>query len=501
MNQPRTLFDKLWDAHRIRELAPGVDLLAVDRHLYIDLHSLLFADLEKQGHSVRNPEMTFAVPDHVVSSAPGRTGGNAEWSERYISALRAAAHKYGIHLFDVNDDGQGIVHVIGPELGLTQPGLLLLCGDSHTSTHGGLGALSWGIGASEVMHVLATQSIVQRKPKRMRVRFEGPLPAGVEPKDLILHLIGRIGAAGGTGYAVEYAGSVIREMEVEGRLTICNLSIELGAKSGLIAPDDKTIDFIRGRQFAPKGADWDRAVGQWRALASDDDAHFDRELIVDVSGLSPQITWGTSPQDVIGVADCIPDPDDATDDDRKRSMRAALDYMGLTPGRLLAGTPVDWVFIGSCTNSRISDLRAAAAVVRGKTVASNVRAWVVPGSKSVKRHAEAEGIDKVFLQAGFEWREPGCSLCAGVNGETVGRGERSVSTSNRNFVGRQGPGARTHLASPAMAAAAAIAGCITDVQSIQATNSRSIQATDSRSIQATDSRSIQATDSRSMRKP
>ncbi|MFN0305608.1 MAG: 3-isopropylmalate dehydratase large subunit [Burkholderiales bacterium] len=473
MNQPRTLFDKLWDAHRIREIAQGVDLLAVDRHLYIDLHSLLFADLEKLGHPVRNPEMTFAVPDHVVSTIPGRTGGNAEWSERYISALRQAARKHGIRLFDVNDDGQGIVHVIGPELGLTQPGLLLLCGDSHTSTHGGLGALSWGIGASEVMHVLATQTIVQRKPKRMRVRFEGRLPAGVEPKDLILHLIGRIGTAGGTGYAVEYAGSAIREMDVEGRLTICNLSIELGAKSGLIAPDDKTIDFVRGRQFAPKGADWDRAVAQWRALASDDDAHFERELAVDVSGLSPQITWGTSPEDVIGVADRIPDPDDAADDDRKRSMRAALDYMGLTPGRPLAGTPVDWVFIGSCTNSRISDLRSAAAVVQGKKVASNVKAWVVPGSKSVKRRAEAEGLDQVFVQAGFEWREPGCSLCAGANGETVGRGERSVSTSNRNFVGRQGPGARTHLASPAMAAAAAIAGCITDVRT--GTDSRSIR--------------------------
>ena len=282
----------------------------------------------------------------------------------------------------------------------------------------------------------------------------------------------RLGTAGGTGYAVEYAGSVIREMEVEGRLTICNLSIELGAKSGLIAPDDKTIDFVRGREFAPKEANWDRAVAQWRALASDDDAHFDRELEVDVSALSPQITWGTSPQDVIGVADRIPDPDDAPDDDRKRSMHAALDYMGLTPGRPLAGTPVDWVFIGSCTNSRISDLRAAAAVVQGKKVASNVKAWVVPGSKSVKRRAEAEGLDQVFVQAGFAWREPGCSLCAGANGETVGPGERSVSTSNRNFVGRQGPGARTHLASPTMAAAAAIAGCITDVRT--ATDSWSV---------------------------
>jgi 3-isopropylmalate/(R)-2-methylmalate dehydratase large subunit len=462
----RTLFDKLWDAHRIRSLAPGVDLLAVDRHLYIDLHALLFADLEKEGRDVRNPEMTFAVPDHVVSSAPGRTGGNAEWSERYISALRRAAQKYGIRLFDVNDDGQGIVHVIGPELGLTQPGILLLCGDSHTSTHGGLGALSWGIGASEVMHVLATQTIVQRKPQRMRVNFDGRLPPGVEAKDIILHLIGQIGAAGGTGCAVEYAGSAIREMEIEGRLTICNLSIELGAKTGMVAPDDKAFAFVHGRPFAPKGRDWDRAIGQWRLLASDADADFDREVDVDVTKLAPQVTWGTSPQDVIGINDLIPDPDCASDSDRKRSMRAALDYMGLRPGHPIAGTPIDWVFIGSCTNSRIADLRSAAAVARGRHVSPKVKAWVVPGSKTVKRQAEAEGLDKIFLEAGFEWREPGCSLCVGANGETLGRGERSVSTTNRNFVGRQGPGARTHLASPPMAAAAAVAGYITDVRAL-----------------------------------
>ena len=463
---PQTLFDKIWDAHRICSLAPGVDLLAVDRHLYIDLHALLFADLEKQGRGVRNPEMTFAVPDHVVSTAPGRTGGTAEWSERYISALRRAAKKYGIRLFDVNDDGQGIVHVIGPELGLTQPGLLLLCGDSHTSTHGGLGALSWGIGASEVMHVLATQTIVQRKPKRMRVNIEGRLSAGVEPKDVILCLIGQIGAAGGTGYAVEYAGSAMRAMAIEGRLTICNLSIELGAKTGMVAPDETAFEFVNGRPFAPKGSDWDRAIAQWRLLASDADALFDREVDLDVSNLSPQITWGTSPQDVIGINDAIPDPEAATDPDRKRSMRAALDYMGLQPGQPLAGTPIDWVFIGSCTNSSLADLRAAAAVAKGRKVAPKVKAWVVPGSKSVKRQAEADGLDKIFLAAGFEWREPGCSLCVGANGETLAPGERSVSTSNRNFVGRQGPGARTHLASPPMAAAAAIAGRITDVRTL-----------------------------------
>jgi 3-isopropylmalate/(R)-2-methylmalate dehydratase large subunit len=462
----QTLFDKLWDAHRIRSLAPGVDLLAVDRHLYIDLHALLFADLEKQGRGVRNPEMTFAVPDHVVSSAPGRTGGNAEWSERYISALRRAAKKYGIRLFDVNDDGQGIVHVIGPELGLTQPGILLLCGDSHTSTHGGLGALSFGIGASEVMHVLATQTIVQRKPQRMRVNFEGRLPVGVEPKDIILHLIGQIGAAGGTGYAVEYAGSAIRSMAIEGRLTICNLSIELGAKTGMVAPDDKAIEFVHGRPFAPQDSDWDRALTQWRSLSSDVGARFDREVHLDITALAPQITWGTSPQDVIGINELIPDPDKASNSERKRSMHAALDYMGLQPGRPLAGTPIDWVFIGSCTNSRISDLRAAATVAKDRHVSPKVKAWVVPGSKTVKRQAEAEGLDKIFLQAGFEWREPGCSLCAGANGETLGRGERSVSTSNRNFVGRQGPGARTHLASPPMAVAAAIAGCIADVRNL-----------------------------------
>jgi len=462
----RTLFDKIWDSHRITELAPGVDLLAVDRHLYHDLHALMFATLEGRGLRVRNPEMTFATPDHTVSTAPGRTGGEAEWSERYLSALRTAAKRHGFALFDVNDPAQGIVHVIGPELGLTQPGVLLMCGDSHTSTHGGLGALAWGIGASEVVHVLATQTIVQRKPRRMRVNFEGVPRAGVEPKDLILHLIGRVGAAGGNGFAVEYAGSAIRAMEIEGRLTICNLSIEFGAKSGMVAPDDRTFEYLHGRPFAPQGADWDRACTQWRTLVSDVDATFDRVVDIDVNAIAPHVTWGTSPEQVIPIDGAVPDPDAAPDVARRGAMRAALDYMDLRPGQPIAGTPVQWVFIGSCTNSRLPDLRRAAAVVRGRRVASGVKAWVVPGSQSVKAAAEREGLDRVFREAGFEWREPGCSLCVGSNGETVGAGERCVSTSNRNFVGRQGPGARTHLASPAMAAAAAITGRITDVRSL-----------------------------------
>jgi 3-isopropylmalate/(R)-2-methylmalate dehydratase large subunit len=367
-------------------------------------------------------------------------------------------------LFDVNDAGQGIAHVIGPELGITQPGMLVLAGDSHTSTHGALGALAWGIGATEGVHVLATQTLLQRKPQRMRIRFEGALGHGVVAKDLILHAIGRLGTAAGVGHAVEYAGSAIRALEIEGRLTVCNLSIELGAKCGMIAPDDKTYDYLHGRPYAPRAEQWERALQHWKTFHSDAEAQFERDIEIDVGEVRPQISWGTSPQDVIAVDDIIPDPAAAADAERRQAMQAALDYMGLVPGQPIAGTKVDWVFIGSCTNSRISDLRSAAGVVRGRKVAAHVRAWVVPGSQGVKRDAEAEGLDRVFREAGFEWREPGCSLCVGANGELVGPGERCVSTSNRNFVGRQGPGARTHLASPTMAAAAAIAGAITDVR-------------------------------------
>lgn len=462
--QTHTLFDKLWQEHVIAEIGEGVSLLAVDRHILIDLHSGAFGVLRKRGLGVRNPEMNVSVPDHVVSSAPGRTGGSAAWSEEHIGRLREGSREFRLRLFDVNDDSQGIAHVIGPELGITQPGVLLVCGDSHTTTHGALGALAWGLGFSEVVHVLATQSIVQRKPARMRVRFEGRMRPGVEPKDLVLNLIGKVGAAGATGFAVEYAGSAVREMDIEGRMTVCNLSIEMGAKFGLVAPDDRTFDYVHGRPYAPKAAHWDGALAYWRTLHSDEGAPFEREIEIDAGGIAPQVTWGTSPMDVIAVDGLVPDPQRCADPERRRSMQAALQYMDLKPGAPIAGTKIDWAFLGSCTNSRLSDLRRAAQVVRGKRVAPHVRAWVVPGSKGVKRDAEAEGLDRIFREAGFEWREPGCSLCAGANGEFVGAGERCISTSNRNFVGRQGRGARTHLASPAMAAAAAVRGSIADVR-------------------------------------
>lgn len=461
----RTLFDKVWDAHVVAELGGGTDLLHVDRHLLHDLGgAAALRDVARRGLKVRNPELTFAVPDHAVSSAPGRDWNTTEVSGRLVGALRSETAKHGIRLFDLGEDGQGIVHVMGPELGLSQPGLTVMCGDSHTCSHGGVGALAFGIGASELVHVLATQCIAQARPKRFRVRFEGTPGPDVAPKDLILYLIGRVGAKAGTGYAMEYAGSAIRAMGVEGRLTVCNLSIELGAKTGMVAPDDTTIEYVSGRPFAPRGALFDQAVAAWRQLPSDADAVFDREEVVDVGALAPQITWGNSVEDTIAVDGRVPDPAQAPSQARAAAIQATLDYMGLSPGAPIAGTPVDWVFIGSCTNSRLSDLRAAAEVARGRKVADRVRAWVVPGSVAVQRAAEAEGLHEVFRAAGFEWREPGCSLCVGVNGEMVGPRQRSVSTSNRNFVGRQGPLARTHLASPAMAAAAAVSGAIADVR-------------------------------------
>jgi 3-isopropylmalate/(R)-2-methylmalate dehydratase large subunit len=383
-----------------------------------------------------------------------------------LAPLRRRAQELGIRLFDLGQDGHGIVHIIGPELGLSLPGLSIVCGDSHTCTHGGLGALAFGVGSSELVHVLATQTLVQRRPRRMRVDFEGTPGRGVTPKDMILYLIGKLGAAAGTGFAVEYAGSAIRSMPVEGRLTICNLSIEMGAKMGLIAPDDVTYQYIAGRDFAPRGRDFDAAVAHWRTLPADFDAIYDAQHQVDLADVAPQITWGTSPEHVIAVDQPVPDPATAPDDRRRTAWTAALAYQGLEPGKPIAGTKVDWAFLGSCTNSRISDLRAAADIVRGRRKASHVTAWVVPGSERVKRAAEAEGLDRVFTDAGFEWREPGCSMCVASNGETVPPGQRSVSTSNRNFVGRQGPRARTHLASPAMAAAAAISGAITDVRKL-----------------------------------
>jgi 3-isopropylmalate/(R)-2-methylmalate dehydratase large subunit len=464
-----TLLDRLWDPHVVADLGDGWSLLHIDRVLMHDLSGWrAMEEMRERGLSVSSPELAFATPDHAISTAPGRRGNSYGPGERLWSGLRDGAARNGIPFFDIGQVGQGIVHVMGPEMGITLPGTTLVCGDSHTCTNGGLGALAFGIGSSELVHVLATQVLRQRKPRAMRVRLEGRPGPGVTPKDLILHLIGRIGADGGAGHAVEFAGEAIRALPIEGRMTVCNMAIELGAKMGFVAPDETTFAYVAGRPFAPEGAMLDRAVAHWRGLASDADAAFDREVVVDAGGIAPTVSWGTSPEHAIAIDAAIPVPDAAPDAERRAAWRAALDYMGLTPGRPIAGTPVDWVFIGSCTNSRITDLRDAAAVARGRKVAPGVRAWVVPGSEAVKRQAEAEGLDAVFRGAGFEWREPGCSLCVAANGERVPEGARCASTSNRNFIGRQGPGARTHLMGPAMAAAAAVTGTITDVRRLAA---------------------------------
>ena len=450
----KTLFDKVWDLHVVDELGDGMQLMFVDRHVVHELSGHRGqVEMSKRGLKMRNPELALGSFDHVISTAPGSRGGNNANADRIIDIFRSESRKAGMRVYDIGEDGQGIVHVIGPETGFTIPGTLLVCGDSHTCTHGALGTLAWGIGTTELVHVLATQTIVQQKPKTMRVDFRGTPAKGVTAKDLILALIGKLGTAGGMGYAVEYAGEAIRGLDMEGRMTVCNLSIELGAKIGMIAPDDKTTTFLKDRRHAPKGAQWEQAVAHWKTLPSDDGAKFDAEHSLDCSALAPQITWGTSPEDVVGVDEKIPD--------RKPD---ALAYMGLSAGKPIAGTRVDRVFIGSCTNSRLPDLRAAAVIAKGRKVAKHVEAWVVPGSWRIKQDAEAEGLHEVFKEAGFQWREAGCSMCVAANGDYVAPLARCVSTSNRNFVGRQGPQARTHLASPAMAAAAAIAGEITDVR-------------------------------------
>lgn len=463
----KTLLDKLWDQHVVADLGEGWSLLHIDRHLLHDLSGTAgLMALAQRGLTVGNPELAFATPDHVVSSAPGRTGQTFAPGAKLWAGLKQLSAKAGIRYFELGELGQGIVHVMAPELGITLPGVSLICGDSHTCTNGGLGALAFGVGSSELTHALATQTLRQRKPKAMRVRFEGKPGPGVTAKDLILNLVGRIGAAAGTGHAVEYAGDAIRAMGMEGRMTICNLSIELGAKIGFIAPDETTFAYVEGRRFAPKGETFHRAVAQWRQLTSDDDAAFDRDEVIDVADIAPTITWGTSPEHAIAIDQPIPDPANAPDPTRRKAWQEALAYMALVPGQPIEGTGIDWVFIGSCTNSRLSDLRDAAAIARGRHVADGVTAWVVPGSERVKRDAEAEGLDAIFRNAGFQWREPGCSMCVAANGERVPPGARAVSTSNRNFVGRQGPEARTHLASPAMAVAAAITGRLTDVRKL-----------------------------------
>ena len=462
----QTMFDKIWDSHVIADLGEGWSLLYLDRILVHDLSGgRAMAELAEAGRHVAEPRKVFATPDHAVSTLPGRTSETYAKGGFLLKSLRERCAAEGVRIFDLGKPGNGIVHVIAPELAIVLPGLTLACGDSHTCTNGGVGAMAFGIGASELGHALATQTLPQRRPGTFRIRFEGARPPGVTAKDMILAAIGRFGAAAGTGMAMEYAGSAVAGMAMEERLTLCNLSIEMGAKVGMVAPDETTFAYLAGREFAPKGAAWEAALTDWRALPSDPGARFTREEVIEVGSIVPQITWGTSPEHVADVTGHVPQLSDAPDAGKRAAWEAALDYMGLQPGQKLAGTRVDWVFIGSCTNSRLSDLRAAADVLKGRRKADHVTAWVVPGSETVKAEAEAEGLHLRFLEAGFECREPGCALCVAANGEQVPDGARCVSTSNRNFVGRQGTGARTHLASPAMAAAAALAGAIVDVRS------------------------------------
>lgn len=458
----RTLLDKLWDSHVIQQYENGWALLHIDRQLLHDLSGTASLNaLSARRLNVHNPELVFATPDHAVSSAPGRDASTYETGGKLWKRLHNLTRQENIRFFDIGQQGHGIVHVMAPELGLVLPGFTVICGDSHTCTNGALGALAFGVGSSELAHALATQTLKQRKPKSMRIRFEGTLSSGVTAKDLILYTIGRLGVAAGTGYAVEYVGPVVSQLSMEQRMTLCNLSIEFGAKMGFIAPDKITFEYIKGRQYAPLGDAWDQACESWRTLGSDADARFDSEVVINASEVGQMITWGISPEHVIPIDQNIPDIDKSLEDSVCKARQTAFEYMGLTPGAPLAGTPVDRVFIGSCTNARLSDLVEAAEIVRGYQVAAHVKAWVVPGSEDVKQKAQALGLDTDFKNAGFEWREPGCSMCVAANGEIGQPGERIVSTTNRNFVGRQGPGVRTHLASPRVAAACALAGVIT----------------------------------------
>jgi 3-isopropylmalate/(R)-2-methylmalate dehydratase large subunit len=471
---PRTLYEKIWESHVVDRRDDGTCLIYIDRHLVHEVTSpQAFEALALAGRKVRRPDLTLAVPDHNLPTTPRLDAAGQRLpiadpeSAAQLAALERNAPASGIRYIDASAPEQGIVHVVGPEQGFTLPGCTLVCGDSHTAAHGALGALAFGIGTSEVEHVLATQTLLLKQSKSMNIRIEGKLGFGVSPKDLILAIIGRIGAAGGTGYVVEYSGSTIRDMSIEGRLTISNMSIEAGARAGLVAPDDTTFAYLKGRPMAPAGAEWERAVAYWRTLPSDPGARFDRVVEIDAAEIAPNVTWGTSPEDVVPVTGVVPDPESFAEAAKREAARKSLAYMGLEPGQRLQDVAVENIFIGSCTNSRIEDLRAAADVLRGRRRAEGVRqALVVPGSGLVKRQAEAEGLDRVFVEAGFEWREPGCSACLGMNPDKVPAGERCASTSNRNFVGRQGPGARTHLVSPAMAAAAAVTGRLTDVREL-----------------------------------
>ena len=463
----KTLYDKIWENHLVHEQNDGTTLIYVDRHLVHEVTSpQAFEGLRLQKRKVRRPELTLAVPDHNVPTTDRTKGINDEESRIQVETLRKNCKDFGVKLFDVNDKRQGIVHIIGPEQGFTQPGTVIVCGDSHTATHGAFGALAFGIGTSEVEHVLATQTLIQKKSKNLRIKVNGKLPKGVTAKDVILKIIGTIGTAGGTGYVIEFAGDIIKNLSMEERMTVCNMTIEAGARAGLIAPDEKTFDYLKGKTMSPKGENWKKALEYWKTLYTDKDCKFDKEINIDGKNIEPLVTWGTSPQDVSPVTGIVPDPENEKNEDRKMAMKRSLDYMGLKANTKISDIKIDKIFIGSCTNGRIEDLRLAADLLKGKKIAKNVSAMVVPGSGLVKEQAEKEGIDKIFKDAGFEWREPGCSMCLGMNPDQLKPKERCASTSNRNFEGRQGRGGRTHLVSPGMAIAAAIKGHLTDVREI-----------------------------------
>ena len=464
----KTLYDKIWDDHLVHAQEDGTSLLYVDRHLVHEVTSpQAFEGLRNSNRKVRQPNLTLAVADHNVPTSDRSKGISDEESRLQVETLEKNCEEFGIKLFGMNDKRQGIVHIIGPEQGFTQPGSIIVCGDSHTATHGAFGSLAFGIGTSEVEHVLATQTLVQKKSKNFRIKVDGKLSIGVTSKDVILQIIGKIGTAGGTGYVIEYAGSLISSLSVEQRMTICNMTIEGGARAGLIEPDQKIFDYLKGRPMAPKKENWDKALDYWSKLKSENDASFDKEVTLDGKDIMPMVTWGTSPQDVISIDGRIPNPDNEADEDRKNSIERSLKYMGLKPGTAIKDVKIDKVFIGSCTNGRIEDLRDAAKIIKNKKIAQHVYAMVVPGSGLVKQQAEQEGLDKVFKESGFDWREPGCSMCLAMNADKLKPEERCASTSNRNFEGRQGRGGRTHLVSPGMAAAAAISGSLDDVRKYQ----------------------------------
>ncbi|MEH6632366.1 MAG: 3-isopropylmalate dehydratase large subunit [Halopseudomonas aestusnigri] len=465
MSNPRTLFEKIWDSHLVHSQDDGTCLLYIDRHLVHEVTSpQAFEGLRMTGRKVRRPENTLAVPDHNVPTE-GRAQGIADEESRIqVETLSSNCEEFGVQLFGMDDIRQGVVHIIGPEQGFTLPGMTIVCGDSHTATHGAFGSLAFGIGTSEVEHVLATQTLIQKPAKTMRISVEGDLLPGVTAKDMILHIIGVIGTAGGTGYVIEYAGNAMKNLSMEGRMTICNMSIEAGARAGLIAPDEVTFEYCMGRPLAPKAGNWEQAVAYWKTLPSDEGATYDKEVIIKTSDIEPQVTWGTSPEDVVGISASVPAPSDGRDENKKSAIKRSLEYMDLKPGQAIQDISIDKVFIGSCTNGRIEDLREVARIAKGRKVAESVYAMIVPGSGLVKLQAEEEGLDEIFIAAGFDWREPGCSMCLAMNADRLSPGERCASTSNRNFEGRQGRGGRTHLVSPAMATVAAIAGHFDDVR-------------------------------------